>query len=441
MRPTMHKNTGRLNTVWSLFGGLALLGAAGCADAGHDAELGETDPVDKSGFSSKVILDWSLTTATAINAFDGNADAVLGTRTLSMVHLAMHDAVNAVNRIYEPYSFTNRDSTAHPVAAAAAAAHRVLVNTFPAQAATFDAKLAASLADVPNGLAEDRGRALGDQVANHFIQLRQNDGFGAVVDYTPDNDPGDFQFVPPFEGFIYHPEWRFVRVWGLDSVSQFRSAPPPSLTSSQYATDYNEVKRAGILNGSTRTQAETDYAQFWYEDSDIGWNRIARDVVSRRGLSLHSAARLFALMNVAMTDGYIAGWESKFHYDRWRPITAIRAGQTDGNGATAPDATWEPLMPTVPVQDYPSTHSVLGEAAATVLARLLGDRQTFTFTSSTAPNPLVDTRTFSRFSTAAIENADSRVKAGIHFRHSTNAGLEMGDDIGNFMVDNLLRPY
>jgi hypothetical protein len=198
------------------------------------------------------------------------------------------------------------------------------------------------------------------------------------------------------------------------------------------------VKAAGILDGSNRTADQTAYAKFWYENSDAGWTRITRDVVARQDLSLHDGARLFALVNMAMADGFIAGWDSKFHYDCWRPFTAIRAGETDGNDGTAPDPTWQPLLPTPPVQDYPSTHSVLGEAAATVLSRVLGDETTFSFTSSTAEDPNLP-RTYRRFSVASAENGDSRVRAGIHFRFAVNAGLEMGRAIGGHVVENYLQ--
>jgi PAP2 superfamily len=149
------------------------------------------------------------------------------------------------------------------------------------------------------------------------------------------------------------------------------------LSSNAYKTGYNEVKASGILNGSNRTADETKYAKFWYENSDTGWNRIARNVAQSEGLFLYSTARLFALMNMAMADGFIAGWDSKYHYDFWRPRTAIRFPD-DGNSGTSADASWEPLMATPPVQDYPSTHSVLGAAAAEVLARVLGNSTNFT---------------------------------------------------------------
>jgi hypothetical protein len=434
MRHVMHKNSGRLNLGWVLFGGLALLGTAGCTDMGTDA--GEGD--DKATFSSKVVLDWNAHALGALSTAFAGLDPLVATRVMSMVHVSMHDAINSADREFERYSYIPRDSTAHPVAAAAAAAHRVLVNQFPGQAADFDAKLNASRAEVPDGLGETRGRALGDQVANHILQLRANDGSGTPAGYTPGTGAGKYQFVPPFEGFIYRPEWRFVTPWVLSSPGQFRSAAPPALNTNGYRDSYNIVKAAGVLTGSNRTAEQTTYAKFWYENSDEGWNKITRDASVRKGLDLHRSARLFALVNMAMADGYIAGWESKFHYDLWRPFTGIRNGNSDPNPNTVGDPNWQPLLATPPVQDYPSTHSVLGKAAAQVLGRVLGDRTTFSFTSTSAENPALP-RTYTSFSAAAAENGDSRIRAGLHFPFAVTAGITMGEKIGNRAVDYFLE--
>jgi hypothetical protein len=434
MRQAVQKNPGRLNLGWVLFGGLAMLGTAGCVDGADGA--GESDK--HSSFSNKVVLDWGTQVRNVLAIETGNFDPLVGTRTLAMVHIAMHDAANAADRQYTTYSFDGRDSTAHPVAAAASAAHRVLVNLFPAHSAALDAQLTASLAAVPNGLSENRGVTLGQKVGDEILQLRADDGSSAVVGYEPGTGPGEYQFVPPFEGFIFRPEWQFVEPFGMESPDQFRIAPPPALNTTTYRDAYNEVKAIGILDGSTRSAAQSTIARFWYEDSDITWNAITRDVVIRRNLSLHSSARLFALVNIAMADSFIGGWDGKYHYDFWRPFTAIRAGADDGNSGTAPDANWVPFLDTPPVQDYPSTHSVVGEAAATVLGRVLGDRTTFSVTTSTAENPSL-ARTYSRFSTASDENSDSRVFAGIHFRFAVDKGQEMGEDIGNHTYDNFLR--
>jgi hypothetical protein len=193
------------------------------------------------------------------------------------------------------------------------------------------------------------------------------------------------------------------------------------------------------MNSTARSADQSAYAKFWYEFSEAGWNRVARTVASNKRLSLVESARLFALVDMALADSYIAGWDSKIHHNFWRPYTAIRSAANDGNDATTADKEWEPSEPTPPVHDYPSTHSALGNAAAAVLAKLLGDNTTFTMTSFTAI-PAGSTRSFTSFSQAANENADSRVMAGIHFRFSCEAGQELGNKIGNWIADNHLRP-
>jgi PAP2 superfamily len=404
--------------------------AAGCG--GDDA--GQVP----SALSPTVVLDWSTHARSALQVETANQDPLVGTRTLAMVHLAMHDAVNAVDRRYQPYAYLARDAEADAVAAAATAAHKVLVGLFPAQQSNLDAKLVTSLAAVPDGDAETKGVALGQLVGNAILQRRANDGSTATVPYAPSAGAGRFQFVPPFDGVIFRAEWRLVTPFALTSVSQFRSGPPPALGSTAYRDAFNEVKAAGVLTGSNRTAEQTAYAKFWYEDSDIGWNSITRDAVVRKKLSLHDAARLFGLLNIALADAYIAGWDAKFHHDYWRPITAIRAAATDGNDATAPDLTWVPLLDTPPVQDHPSTHSVAGAAAAAVLGAVLGDATEFSFTSSTADDPKL-ARTYRRFSEASNENADSRIRAGIHFRFAVDAGLVMGKQVGDQTLGSQLR--
>lgn len=393
---------------------------------------------DPSGLDPQVVLDWSGHARTVLQAQTGSQDPLVGTRTLAMVHLAMHDAVNAVDRQYQPYAHAPMDTQADAVAAAATAAHRVLAGLFPAQSASLDARLADSLAAVPDGDAETKGIALGEQVAAGILQRRADDGSAAAVGYAPSGGAGRFQFVPPFDGVIFRPEWRLVTPFALTSVSQFRPGPPPALDSAEYRTAFDEVRATGVLAGSTRSADQTAYARFWYEDCDIGWNRITREVVVRRNLSLHDTARLFGLVNIALADAYIAGWDAKFHHDFWRPITAIRAAAGDGNDATAPDPGWVPLLDTPPVQDYPSTHSVAGAAAAFVLASALGDATEFSLTSSTAEDP-GQVRSFRRFSEAASENSDSRVRAGIHFRFAVDAGAQMGHRVGEQAYSGQLR--
>jgi hypothetical protein len=423
----------------SMTAAVALVGGACATDASTGAHpaAGRAGPGDRR--PNAVVLAWNTAVVDALVAHDQYANPMAAARIFALVHLAQHDAVNATAPAFESYAFHGRDAAADPEAAAAASAHAVLAAVFPAQQATLDARLATSLATVPDGEAETRGVALGRQAAAALLARRAHDGSDTPVvgDYTPGTGAGRYQFTPPFD-FAAQPGWRSVQPFALARPDQFRPKPPPALASKAYASAYAEVKGVGEKGSRTRTPEQTAYARFWYEFSDAGWNRIARVVAAERGLGLQATARLFALLNVAMSDGYVAGWDAKFHYDFWRPITAIRAAAGDGNDATAPDAAWEPLLVTPPVQDYPSTHSVLGAAAAEVLGSVFGDRTAFTFTSPTA-EPANAARSFARFSQAADENADSRVMAGIHFRFATEAGLELGRRVGQWTLSHHLR--
>jgi hypothetical protein len=406
--------------------------ATGCAADG----IAAPDPRDP--YPADVVMAWNAMAHEALTQHDGYANPLAASRVLAMMHIAQHDAINSIDRAFETYAFDGHDADAHPVAAAAAAAHGVLAALFPAQRAAFDDLLNVALSGL-DPAARERGVLLGGGAAAAIIARRVDDGSDTPIagTYEPGTGPGRYQFTPPFP-LAFAPGWRGVTPFGLGRADRFRPAPPPSLESSEYAAAFNEVKALGALSGSTRSGEQTAYAHFWYEYSEIGWNRVARVVTDARGIGLHSAARLFALLNMALADAYIAGWDGKYHYDLWRPYTAIRAAATDGNPATAPDAEWEPALPTPPVQDYPSTHSALGDAAAVVLAAVFGDATPFSLTSTTA-DAAAPSRSFSSFSQAADENADSRVAAGLHFRFATDAGQQLGRSVGEWTIANHLR--
>jgi hypothetical protein len=388
---------------------------------------------------NETILEWN---EIAFNAFGGPAyqHSLMASRINAMTHIAMHDALNAIESKYAMYAFTGKDAEADPVAAAVSAAHAVLMNEIPAKKGYLDSALQTSLAPIPDSDAKTRGIALGKQAAQAILAQRTEDGSAGnpMAQVPPSLAPGGYQAVPPF-AIIFAPYWENVKLFTLQRKDQFRSAPHPALHSPEYLAGYNEVKEKGKLNSATRTADQAFFAKFWYEFSEAGWNRVARTVATDKKLNLWDAARLFALVDMAIADAYIAGWDSKFHYNFWRPYTAIRNAEVDNNPATTPDEQWQPSEPTPPVQDYPSTHSALGNAGAAVLARLLGDNTSFTMTSFTAV-PAGSTRSFTSFSQAADENAESRVMAGIHFRFSCKAGQEMGTKIGNWAVDNFLKP-
>jgi len=404
-------------------------GAAG--DAGRNALY---------SLPNDVIVEWNEHTIAALVAADGYADPLVATRVLTLVHLAMHDAVNAsAYRVYQSYAFHERDRAAHPIAAAAAAAHRVLTGLYETQAADLSAKLADSLAALPDGRSRKRGVALGERAGAALLEARRNDGSNVNDPYTPGTEPGDYQLTTP--NVIARPGWEKVTPFGLASAAQFRPGPQPVLDSAQYTAAFDEVKSKGAIDSTTRTAEETEYARFWYEFSDRGWNRVTNVVARQESLGLYATARLFALVNIALADSYIAGWDAKFLYDFWRPVTAIRAADTDGNPNTEKASEWTSFLMTPPVQDYPSTHSVLGAAAAEVLERAFGRRGRsigFSMTSTTATDPEVE-RSLESFAHAARENADSRVMAGIHFRFSCDAGLEQGKRIGKYVFENHLQ--
>ena len=384
------------------------------------------------------MLHWN---ATAFVTLQGPTyDPMMASRILAMVHLAMHDALNGIAPVYETYALQQLDKKADPVAAISAAAHEVLVASVPDKKEQLDAALAEAVKDVKSNDAKERGLALGRIAGKAIVALRAADDIfqNPIVEINNPLEPGRYQPVPP-SPFVYAPFWATLKPFALESPKQFRIAPMPDLSSVQYAEDFNEVRQKGNKENSTRTEEETTIAKFWYEFSEIGWNRVTATVAADQNLDLLFTARLFALVNMALADSYIAGWDSKFHYDFWRPYTAIRAAATDGNDNTPEDASWEPLMNTPPVQDYPSTHSALGNAAATVLNKLVGSSVGFTMTSTSA-DPVNSTRTLTNFSQAALENADSRIFAGLHFRFSCEKGLELGQDIGDWILSNHLKP-
>jgi hypothetical protein len=385
----------------------------------------------------KTVLEWN---ETAFKAFDGPVyqHSLMASRINAMTHLAMHDALNAIHPKYASYVFSGRDTKADPIAAAASAAYTVLLHEIPGKKNFLDSALRKSLSSVTTGYSKERGIKLGRQAAQAIIADRNNDGSNGelTAQVRPSGTPGVYQAVPPFN-FVFAPNWENVKLFSLQTKHQFRPLSHPPLNSPEYTAAYNEVKQEGKLISTTRTADQSTYTKFWYEFSEAGWNRVARTVAENKKLNLWDAARLLALVDIALADSYIAGWDAKFHYNFWRPYTAIRNAGLDNNSNTVPDEQWEPAEPTPPVQDYPSTHSALGNAAATVLARILGDNTPFTMTSFTAI-PAGSTRSFTSFSQAANENADSRVRAGIHFRFSCEAGQELGNKIGQWVVDNRL---
>jgi hypothetical protein len=415
--------------------------------------------------SADVVTEWNAVAANAaLAACIAPTDNPLHeSRMYAMTHLAIHDALNAIDRRSRPYAFRGQAAAGTAIeAAVAAAAHRVMVTLigqipFPptclvAGIAVVEAAYTDALAAIPGGPAKLDGIALGEAAASAILTLRADDGSDTpLLDfaYPQGTEPGEYRFTPGFD-FVFAPGWADVTPFALQRSNQFRPAPPYRIASKKYADDFNEVKDLGgddVATPSLRNNDQTEVARFWVESSPLQWNRIARTVSESQGLTLWENARLFGLLNVALADGYIASFEAKRHYNFWRPVTAIREGDTDGNPATAGDPTWTPLVPTPPITDHDSGHSTEGGAAAEVLRLFFHDDAiafsicSFTLLAgSRCGEPGAIFRSFASFSEAEAENGVSRILVGFHFRHAVTEGIKHGRHIGRRAVTQILKP-
>ncbi|HEV8552207.1 MAG TPA: vanadium-dependent haloperoxidase [Casimicrobiaceae bacterium] len=387
-------------------------------------------------------------------------------RMYAMTHVAVHDALNGIDSRSHPYA-VNLSATpgTSPAAAVAAAARDVLVTVLgsfsfflPADCisggiASVEADYAAALGAIPNGPPKSGGVALGQAAAAAILALRSSDGFDTPLvdpDYQEGTAPGEYRYTPGTP-FAFAPHLgEDLTPFVLKEASQFRPGPPYSLTSRKYAADVNEIQRLGgddVTTPSERTDDQTEIALFWVESSPLAWNRLTRAVATAEELDLWESARLFGLLNLAMTDGYIGTWDAKYHYRFWRPVTAIRLADIDGNPATTADPTWTPFLENPPIPDYDSGHAVEGGTAAQVLKRFFEtDKMSFSACSFTLPvgqrcsDALPTLRHFTSFSQAADENAVSRIYVGFHFRDAVETGTKHGEKIANRAVDHFLRP-
>ena len=358
-----------------------------------------------------------------------------GVRAHAMMHLAMHDALNAIVPFYRQYAYHDRDVFAHPVAAAVQAAHDVVLAQYPAAQARLSEELARWLSQIPDGGRKTRGIELGKKTATAILAARAADHWDFQGSYSFSSELGAYQTTPPWNGFVLQPGFRFATPFGLRAAEQFRPDPPPQLGTREYAEAYNEVKSFGRVDSPVRTPDQTGYAVWWTEFTEGSLNRLARQLVAQRTIHLWRATRLFALLNMSMFDGYLANWDSKYEYNHWRPWTAIREADRDSNPATEPDSGWEPLRPTPPFPEYVSAHAAVCSASFETLARTFGDHVSFTMKTTTAP-PEMPTRSFRSFSAAAAECADSRVRLGWHFRYSTDSGLILGRKVASWLAEN-----
>lgn len=380
------------------------------------------------------ILDWNeVALAEVIVAGQTPPE---GARTMAMVHVAMFDAVNAIDRRYTPYAFTSRAAAdSSPEAAASAAAHSVLAGLFPDRRQQIDSAYSAALAHVVDGKPKSAGITLGEKVGSECLALRANDGTGVLNTYRPQTTAG--AYVPT--ALPVSSEWSNVKPWFTKDPARFRPGPPPALTSTLWARDFEEIKNVGARQSATRLAAQTETARFWTIVGPASWNPVVRSLAASRPLRLVDNARLFALANMAASDAFVAVFDAKYTYNFWRPITAIRNGDIDGNNATERDSGWMPLVETPMHPEYPCAHCITAGALAEVLESHFGKGQVapIAMTSATAPGV---THRWTRIADYVTEVDNARVWGGLHYRNSTEVGEAMGRKIGALAVKESLTP-
>ncbi|HTG26878.1 MAG TPA: vanadium-dependent haloperoxidase [Methylomirabilota bacterium] len=388
------------------------------------------------------VVTWNATLLIIVRTPGAQPKTVHPTRSFAIMHAAIYDAVNAIDKTHEPYLVSLRgvSRSASQGAAASSAAHEVLVALYPAFQATLDAQLKQSLALVPDGPDKTEGINIGKTVADQILAARSNDGSNAQpVPFAFGNAPGDFQSTPPNFPSPQFTNWSHVAPFALESASQFRLGPPPALTSDAYSNAFNEVKSLGIVHSTTATADQALTGSFWNGAIQNYWNEITQTAAIEHNLNTARTARLFALLNLSFADGVIAFYDTKYTYNFWRPVTAIRAAALDGNPGTLADPNWLPeVTNTTPDPSYPGAHAVISAAGASVLNSFFGKKDfDFIVTSEVLPGV---TRSFTNFSGADKEATLSRIFAGVHFRTDLTSGQRMGSEVADFVVDNFLTP-
>jgi hypothetical protein len=392
------------------------------------------------------VTDWNLNAEKAVLA-DPNVrgNAVTTARVYVLMHAAIFDAVNGIERRYTPYHVDfAAPRGASRRAAAIEAAHNTLVALFPSQKSTLEGELAASLAslsgdddDPEDSQSIDLGLAWGQLVANDILAWRSSDGFNTVLPpVTGGLAPGQWRPTPPtFQSMVF-PQVATMLPYAIASPSQFRPAGPPALNSAQYAANFNETRTLGGATSSIRTAEQTLVANYWAGNASVSWNRVASALAIAHHTTLSENARLFALMNLALADATVAGWDSKLYFMSWRPVTAIPLADSL-NPDTAADPNWTPLLVTPRHPEYISAHLIFSSASAGVLAAYFGDDTTFSLESVGLPGVF---RTYNSFSSALDEITLARILAGIHFRSACVDGRTMGTAIAQYVLAHVAQP-
>ena len=385
---------------------------------------------------ANVITDWDeKAVAVVVQSLSGSSPYP-PQRMIAMVHAAMFDSVNSIERRYRPYLVQlPADPATSKEAAAAAAAAAVLATIDAKTAREMRDAIAVYLASIPDGAAKSDGVALGETVAAKILEARKNDGSGAPDAYRPRTTPGVYVPTP----ITINSMWPDMKPFVMAKGSQFRPKPPIALNSKEWAADYNELKDYGGQNSTKRTAEQTETARFWLVGPPVAYHPFVRKLVIAKQMGVLDSARFMALVGVGITDAIIAVLDAKYHYNFWRPITAIRNGDNDGNPATDREATWQPIAPTPMHPEYPCAHCIQSGSVAGVVKAVFGttDIPEIAMTSPTAPGV---THRWTSMTAFTDEIASARIWAGYHYRFSNRVGTEMGLQIGEYVVKNAMQP-
>lgn len=430
----------RLRKAWrgsALVLAVAVLPLAGqyAPVSAADAAFTTASAVEPQG---NVVIEWNQTLLKIVRTPPAQPSTIHPTRNFAIMSAAVYDAVNAISRTHPLHGIKlNAPQNASRPAAAAVAAHDVLVALYPAQKTSLDQQLTTDLAAIPAGRAKQDGVQTGSQAAREVLALRAHDGAGAAPPpYTTTGRPGDYRPTPPAFKAPEYTHWGKVTPFVLHAGNQFRPAAPPELNGPAYAAAINEVKAIGAAQSTTRTAEQTKLAQLWVAPAQNYWYDIAQQVALAHHSDLDQSADLFAALNLTLADTTIGVYDAKYTYRLWRPITAIR--NAAGNPQVAPDPAWAPLVPTPADPSYPGMHSAISTAAATVLTRFYGDSNSFTLSTPPAPGggqPY--TKTYSSFSATATEAGLSRIWAGLHSRLDHQSGNQLGTAVANYELSQL----
>ena len=427
----------KIRCKWAIGAALLLNGVAWSAQQAPDNRA-----------DAAVVVEWNQRLLTAAEAEDGFL-TLKGVRAAAMMHLAMHDALNAVHREYAAYAFEGSAPDVDPVAAASQAAYEIAANQYPRQTAQWT-----ELRDRTGAPREDAAQ-LGKAAAAAVLARRKDDKWDQQAEYRfHPLGPGVYaefrEHSGTPEGFVFGAGWATAKPFMLSRPDQFRVGPPPAIDSAEYARAFAEVKEVGSFDSRTRTADQAHLAMWWKEFVESSHNRLALELVVSDRLELRRAARLFALLNMAIFDGYVSVFDSKFFYNHWRPYTAIRWADQDGNPATEVDGQWDNLhRHTYAFPSYPSAHGTVCSAAMSVMADTFGERRKFTMETREVDKagPMSGkikmdppTRSFGSFPAAALECSLSRVYLGIHFRYDSLGGNALGNAVGRYAVEKFLAP-